>query len=270
MTGVTCHCEESPRNRRGGDDVAISITSYIILFKTLYIVIIIDACNAGSFDNQINEGILLMACQSDEEIDEPDILQNGLFTYYIVEGMKGWADPDDTYISTDELFAYADQKVNYYNKWIWWEQNPEDDVDVSHFNLIDRGTFTTSGTISSSETWHFPVQLTGNITINSGVTLTMESDAAVILNGYQITNYGTIADNDKIWIPGKIKLPEGNVYYGSVSNAFNAGNTVEIIKYYGDSFTIPSGKTLNINAGTTVKMEDDEQITIYGTLNIDG
>ncbi|MBU1428403.1 carboxypeptidase regulatory-like domain-containing protein, partial [bacterium] len=59
--------------------------------------------------------VVLMACEEDKSAYESRRLKNGVFTYYIVEGLWGPADADnDNSVSAEEDFYYADPLVSQY------------------------------------------------------------------------------------------------------------------------------------------------------------
>jgi len=59
--------------------------------------------------------VVLMACEEDKSAYESRRLKNGVFTYYIVEGLWGPADADsDNNVSAEEDFYYADPLVRQY------------------------------------------------------------------------------------------------------------------------------------------------------------
>ena len=59
--------------------------------------------------------VVLMACEEDKSAYESRRLENGVFTYYIVEGLWGPADANsDNNISAEEDFYYADPLVRQY------------------------------------------------------------------------------------------------------------------------------------------------------------
>jgi len=67
-------------------------------------------------------------------------------------------------------------------------------VGTAHFSTVHASTDVT-GIISSDTTWiktNSPYNLTGNVLIDSGVTVTVESDVVVNLNGYYIRVNGTL------------------------------------------------------------------------------
>lgn len=79
-----------------------------------------------SFDKDLNKAgyIVLTACDDDELSAEYASLQNGVFTYYLVEGMgSGFpADSDvDGRVSGEEAFHYANPRVTTFNP----DQHPQ-------------------------------------------------------------------------------------------------------------------------------------------------
>ncbi|MBU4349637.1 caspase family protein [bacterium] len=59
--------------------------------------------------------VVLMACEEDKSAYESRRLENGVFTYYIVEGLWGPADANsDNKVSAEEDFNYADPLVLWY------------------------------------------------------------------------------------------------------------------------------------------------------------
>jgi len=63
--------------------------------------------------------VVLAACEDWGSAWESDILENGVFTYYVVEGLDGPANADaDNDISTEEIYEYADPLViDYTGGW---------------------------------------------------------------------------------------------------------------------------------------------------------
>jgi len=84
-----------------------------------HIVLIFDSCHSGAFItakyNLAKEGrIILASCREDESAWAKDSLRSGVFTYYLVQGLKGRADGEDGYakngeVSAEEAFAYAER-----------------------------------------------------------------------------------------------------------------------------------------------------------------
>lgn len=102
-----------------------------------------DSCFSGSMknlktktiDNSIKNEIksssnmnivVMMSCQGNETSMEMGDLQQGLFTYYLMEGMGGKANRDNNkYITIQELFYYVYNKVQKKAATIGHEQTPE-------------------------------------------------------------------------------------------------------------------------------------------------
>jgi hypothetical protein len=108
------------------------------------VVCIIDTCHAGgmgpdsgheeinttefilNFIETLGAGnenrVILMACAADESSWEDPALQNGIFTYFVVEGLEGPADENnDNTITAEETFDYAAPKTKAYEP----RQNPQ-------------------------------------------------------------------------------------------------------------------------------------------------
>jgi len=129
---------------------------------------------------------------------------------------------------------------------------------VSHYS----GTLPHSIVLSLTGTNFY---LNGDLTIPSGKTFEIESGKTLNLNGYNITNNGTITKNGAI-NPEIVVVGEDD-YYGSVSSAFSAGNSVQIkSNYEGSGFSVPGGKTLTIDAGKNIKIDSGDSIKVLGTL----
>jgi uncharacterized caspase-like protein len=97
------------------------------------LVFIADACYSGAsggrtlqkpgiragisdkFFERISSGrgrVIMTACNASEVSAESDALGHGIFTHYLLEGLKGSADVDrDGLISVDEVYAYVSAKV---------------------------------------------------------------------------------------------------------------------------------------------------------------
>ena len=103
------------------------------------VVVIIDACHSGgmapdggTIDVELfvknfietigNENrVILMACAADEYSYETSELKSGVFSYFVIKGLQGYADQSpygngDGVITAEETFAYAEPKTtNYMN-----------------------------------------------------------------------------------------------------------------------------------------------------------
>ena len=70
---------------------------------------------SGAFLDRITSGkgrVILTACGANEVSAESDNFQHGIFTYFLLEGLRGKADIDsDGIITVDELYRYVSKKV---------------------------------------------------------------------------------------------------------------------------------------------------------------
>jgi uncharacterized caspase-like protein len=56
--------------------------------------------------------VVLTASKASEVSEEREDLGHGVFTYYLLEGLKGKADADkDGIVTVDEAYAYVSKKV---------------------------------------------------------------------------------------------------------------------------------------------------------------
>jgi uncharacterized caspase-like protein len=108
--------------------------SYILnRIQSERLVFIADACYSGAsggrtikieglrsnisdaFLNRISRGkgrVIITASGANEVSAEDDALQHGVFTYYLIEGLKGRADYDaDGMITVDEAYRYVSDAV---------------------------------------------------------------------------------------------------------------------------------------------------------------
>jgi uncharacterized caspase-like protein len=67
------------------------------------------------FFERISKGkgrVIISACSANEISKEDDDLKHGIFSYYLLEGLKGKADRDsDGIITVGELFSFLSRKV---------------------------------------------------------------------------------------------------------------------------------------------------------------
>jgi len=73
------------------------------------------AALSEQFFERVSQGkgrVILSACSANEVSKEDDGLGHGLFTYYLLKGLEGEADPDgDGIITVSEVFGYLSRKV---------------------------------------------------------------------------------------------------------------------------------------------------------------
>ena len=117
---------------------AIAMDQFAEIFRRIQaerIVLIMDSCYSGrsggrtllagnnraivirsNFLNRISEGkgrIILTSSSANEVSQESDKLRHGVFTYYLLQGLKGNADYDkDKLIDIDEIYMYLNRKVS--------------------------------------------------------------------------------------------------------------------------------------------------------------
>ncbi len=92
---------------------------------------ILDACYSGIFTNYFNLGVICAACDFDETAKERDVLENGVYTNFIVEGITNGAANPYWIVSAEDLHTYAEprttseestmtpQIADYYNGDLW-------------------------------------------------------------------------------------------------------------------------------------------------------
>jgi uncharacterized caspase-like protein len=71
---------------------------------------------SGAFWERLSQGkgrVILTASDANEVSVEKDELKHGIFTYYLLEGLRGKADSDnDGIITVDEVYRYVSTKVS--------------------------------------------------------------------------------------------------------------------------------------------------------------
>jgi len=138
---------------------------------------------------------------------------------------------------------------------------------------------TTSGTLAQNETWYYTVDVTGNITIPSGVTLTIQSSATVNPNGYSITlSGGTLIVNNGATLNGAVLLTQTTykAIYPTMQAALSAavsGQTVGVNipqTVSGSFFIVPSGVTLSFGSNAVITFSSGRRISVNGNLWANG
>jgi uncharacterized caspase-like protein len=92
-------------------------------------ILILDCCHAGAKGEQVApddvqelfknaQGLITLAsCDANQESHEPHELGQGLFTHYLIRGLKGDGDTNvDGRIELEELFKYVQSKVYVYSR----------------------------------------------------------------------------------------------------------------------------------------------------------
>lgn len=139
--------------------------------------------------------------------------------------------------------------------------------------------FTLSGTFQKNECWWGNLTLTANITVPSGVTLTISSSATVNLNGYSILSTGgTITIQSGMTMAGTVLKSGGSIaaIYPTIASAISAsssGQTIEVLPAshtIRSNLTVPYGRTLVVDPGVDINVSGDYKLLINGTLEANG
>lgn len=90
--------------------------------RDVQVYMIFDACKSGFAEadakesnviNKVDDGVLMLSSQDDEFSQELPELEHGVFTYYLVNGLRGNADKnDDQEITSEELRDYVIPNVS--------------------------------------------------------------------------------------------------------------------------------------------------------------
>jgi HEAT repeat protein len=127
-----------PHNAKLDDlySTAISMNEIKTIFQRIHaerLVFIADTCYSGAsggrtmlasttratlsekFFERISQGrgrVIISSCSANEISKEDDLLEHGIFTYYLIRGLKGEADYDgDGLITVSELFGFLSREV---------------------------------------------------------------------------------------------------------------------------------------------------------------
>ncbi|MCL5267018.1 MAG: hypothetical protein M1469_02810 [Bacteroidetes bacterium] len=132
---------------------------------------------------------------------------------------------------------------------------------------LKSNTFTTSGTMSSSEEWWtYNVGLTGNVTIPSGVTLTIDNGVTVNLNGHAlIATGGTINNNGTISGAGAT-IQGVSGYFGSIQSAIDYASSGQTVQVPAGSFS--ESPSFSSRSNITLNGQGQGTTTLNGTIYI--
>ena len=130
---------------------------------------------------------------------------------------------------------------------------------------------TTSGTMSSSESWYTSVTLLDNVTVPSGVTLTINPSAVVNLNGHNLLLSGgsiIIESGANVNYLAKLKNSYNTLkgYYPTIESAISdaqSGYTVEL-----QSITYTGNISLTNKTGVKLRGAGPGSTTINGNITI--
>ncbi|PIW98499.1 MAG: hypothetical protein COZ80_10295, partial [Ignavibacteria bacterium CG_4_8_14_3_um_filter_37_9] len=177
-----------------------------------------------------------------------------------------WSNPDKTYNNVVMGTTTYENNARVLN---------ERASAVENFRIAP----TTSGTLAQNETWYYTVDVTGNITIPSGVTLTIQSSATVNPNGYSITlSGGTLIVNNGATLNGAVLLTQTTykAIYPTMQAALSAavsGQTVGVNipqTVSGSFFIVPSGVTLSFGSNAVITFSSGRRISVNGNLWANG
>jgi len=141
--------------------------------------VILDCCHSGVFTNEMTRGEISTAVKSDETSHGYSELNNGVYSYYMLQGMKNDnADPNGQYLSLEEVHEYADSKVTSYNS----SMHPQ--YQGHYFKKLNLdGPPEVPSTISLDLTIIRDVSIPSDktVTVKGGATLTIEEGVEVEL-----------------------------------------------------------------------------------------
>ena len=193
---------------------------------------------ADGFAKDINKTgfMVLAACDYNETSAEYGYpLWNGVFTYYLNEGLGGPADVNGNGVSAEEAFAYAEPRVQSYTS---NAQNPQLWDDISGEVILTPYT----------------------LTVNS------PAGGSVIEPGTGIFNFdpGTVVDLLAVPDTG-YKFVNWTGYVGTVADSYAADTTITMNSNYAitANFTVITPPTVITNTATSVT---STSATLNGTL----
>jgi len=128
-------------------------------------------------------------------------------------------------------------------------------------------SLTTSGALGTNETWSNPHQLTGDVTVPTGITLTIAPSTSVNLNGHSITSTGglIVCNTDDI-SPHCIRKPDsGHAYnslglYPTLQAALADAGSGDMISAKYDTYTLT--ENLTVPDSVQFKFEDNSTINL--------
>lgn len=185
----------------------------------------IDACGSGIFPRDMVKGVISSACAANELSYESSSIQHGFFSYYLISGLT------QSVISTaEQLHNYASPLTTQAKP----SQHPQlKDNFIGELNIYS-SAFTLSGNLSKSETWSGNISLQGNITVPSGVSLTLAQGLNLTLG-----KYGIILSGGSVVLQSGVNIQCAYLkqsstlkgYFGTIQSAINyssSGQTIEL------------------------------------------
>ena len=210
--------------------------------ETDNIMVILDISEAGYFDGKISKGVILMASSATEtSYQDDEVLLYSVFSYFVAKGMSGFANLSDPSISAVEVFDYAAPLTTDYVDEMWDDnQTPVIDGEENDFDMFVKLPQELSGTLSYTQYWSgSPIEMEGNVTVPSGVDLTIVTDSYLDFNGYTLT----VASGGGI----NLLFDGAEINYGTLTMA--SGSSLDL---NGNTLTIASGGTLDLGGDLAV------------------
>ncbi|MFA3784181.1 hypothetical protein ABRY23_14065 [Melioribacteraceae bacterium 4301-Me] len=143
-----------------------------------------------------------------------------------------------------------------------------DDNGASFKAYLETTSYTTSGTLSENEIWWTNVTLTGNVTVPSGITLTVTPGVNINFNGYGILLDGGSV-NFQGGDPNCVYLKQSGSlkgYFGTIQPAINyagSGQTVEL-----QARTYPESPSLTSKSNITLTGQGQGSTTLNGSISV--
>jgi len=190
----------------------------------------LDACQAGVFTNSMTKGVVSSATRSDEYADESPSLGNGVFSYYLIQGLENsnvWG--SDNLCSAEELHEYAAPLTTTYNS----SQHPQlkDNYSGSLYLTILPPSASVSPTTNNVGSVKADTYVSGSFTItNTGgeiLSLTIQSQTNFDLDPSNQITYEPIIY--KTLIPGSSTTVNYDGYMGGVVDYGSFTSTITII-----------------------------------------
>jgi parallel beta-helix repeat protein len=243
----------------------------------------LDASYAGIFPRDMTKGVISSACAANEQAVESDAIQHGYFTYYVLQGLQ-----QSTLNTSEQVHSYAAPLTTQAKP----TQHPQLGDNFQGYLSIYNAPYTLSGTLQRYETWSGSVTLTGNVTVPSGITLTITPGTIVTVGsgkklsiyggGSLIVNGATFQGNGSqgYWNSisfyanssgsiqnSTIKDAQAGIYATTKANVTISGNTITNNSLYGMSITQNSNVTISnctiSNNGTGISVSSSSA-TITG------
>lgn len=99
----------------------IELDSWLDELESRHVVVILDTCYSGRMLALRQRGRIILTAGGKYlfcPVDEDDMLGNGIFSYFLLQGFDGVADiNDDGWVSAEEVFRYARWPTFWFSLW---------------------------------------------------------------------------------------------------------------------------------------------------------